>query len=192
MNITVFLSAEVGHFPIEMPRKQGGETMNMKRRTSLIILLLTAGMVISLPVASVYAQKATQFTGTGETIGFAPGTFIKQMGVNVLVVGNEIYAEYNWDSPSWVATTFGEGDIVNTVDTITNLDTEHTIFKGTFVMTFDTGIELTGSINGKRMIVDGKGFVTTGTWVGAGNGYKVIWHFDSRKDPNVFGVIIEL
>jgi hypothetical protein len=175
-----------------MPRKRGGETKKMKMRSSMIIILLAMGAILSLPIASVHAKKATQFTGTGETLGVSPGTFVKQMGVNVLVVGNEIYAEHIWDSSPWVAATFGRGDIVNTVDTIMNIDSGHTIFKGTHVLTFDSGIVLTGTIGGKRMWVDDKGWVTTGTWISSGGGYKVIWHFDSRLERQDFGVIIEV
>jgi hypothetical protein len=35
-------------------------------------------------------------------------------------------------------------------------------------------------------------WVTTGSWVGAGDGYLVIWHYDSRLERQDYGVIIEL
>jgi hypothetical protein len=38
----------------------------------------------------------------------------------------------------------------------------------------------------------GAGWVTTGSWVGAGDGYLVIWHYDSRLERQDYGVIIEL
>jgi hypothetical protein len=166
--------------------------MNMKKLTLIFVILLAAGMVLSVPVASVHAKTATQFTGTGETTGVLPGTVVKQMGVNELVVGTEISAEHIWDSSPWVAATFGRGDIVNTVDSINNIDTQHNIMKGTHVLTFDSGIVLTGTVHAVRLLVDGKGFVTIGTWVSSGGGYKVIWHFDSRLERQDYGVIIEL
>jgi hypothetical protein len=150
-------------------------------------------MAFALPVTSVRAKTVTQFTGWAQSMGPPSfGPVVKQMGVNELSIGTEIYYEHTWDSSPWVEATFGRGEIVNTVDSITNINSGHSIMKGTHVLTFDSGIVLTGTIHGKRMWVDDKGWVTQAFWISYGDGYKVIWQFDSRKARQDSGVIIEL
>jgi hypothetical protein len=150
-------------------------------------------MVFSLPITGVQAKKVTRFTGSA--IGLGPPSFgpvVKQMGVNELSIGTEITYQHTWNSSDWVKITFGTGVIVNTVDSITNIDTFHSIMKGTHVLTFTNGLILTGTFHAKRMFVKGKGWVTQAFWISYGGGYKVIWQFDSRKAWQDSGVIMEM
>lgn len=166
--------------------------MKTKILTSMIIILFAVGMIFSVSVTGVQAKKVTRFTGWAQSLGMPSfGPVVKQMGVNELSVGTEIYYEHTWDSSIWVETVFGRGEIINTVDSITNIDTQHSVMKGTHVLTFDSGIVLTGTMHGKRMLVDGKGWVTQAFWVSENDDYKVIWQFDSRKVRQDSGVIIE-
>jgi hypothetical protein len=62
---------------------------------------------------------------------------------------------------------------------------------GTHELTFDC-LTLTGTVTGHIFLDDTGNRVTIGSWVSAGDGYLVIWHYDSRLERQDYGVIIEL
>jgi hypothetical protein len=137
-------------------------------------------------------SEATPFTGWAE--GAAPpdfGPVIGTMDDIELVEGTKIHYYHTWDSSCWVNTTFGLGRIVNTFNSVNNMTDASSIMWGTHELTFDS-VTLTGTVTAHRWMDEIGNGVTTGSWVGAGDGYLVIWHYDSRLERQDYGVIIEL
>jgi hypothetical protein len=138
------------------------------------------------------SSTATPFTGWAE--GAAPpefGPVVGTMDDIELVEGTKIHYYHTWDSSNWVNTTFGLGRIINTFNSVNNMTDGSSIMWGTHELTFDC-ITLTGTVTAHRWMDDTGNWVTTGSWVGAGDGYLVIWHYDSRLARQDYGVIIEL
>jgi hypothetical protein len=179
--------------------------MKTKLCTSIIVVLVIIGVALAIPVPSAQAWGCkTHFTGwarpkivgPGEpgipgTPILNPGTLVKEWGDYQLWDGVQIQYYHTWDSPSWVDETFGEGVIVNTVKSLNNLQDGSSTMWGTHVLTFDD-ITLTGWVYGKRYTDAEGNSVTRSWWVSRGDGYRVIWQFDSRKDRQDSGIIIEV
>jgi hypothetical protein len=185
--------------------------MKTKLYTSIIVTLVIVGVTLAIPVPSVQAwgcRCKTRFTGyaspdivpDGTPSPAIPGSPIWDWGELVhakdgyeLWKGVKIGYNHIWDSSSWVEATFGEGRIVNTVWNLNTPDGTSYMW-GTHVLEFDSGIVLRGTVSGKRYPDPSApdGSTTISRWVSVGDGFKVIWKFDSRLDRQDSGVIIEL
>lgn len=114
--------------------------------------------------------------------------------------GVEIYYNHTWDSTDWVFSTFGKGEIVNTCYSLNNLVDGSSTMWGTHVLEFYSGITLTGTFFGRRyrnpeqpLPNQPDSFITLARWESFGDGYKVIWWFDSRNvGSEDSGVIIKM
>jgi hypothetical protein len=141
------------------------------------------------------ASEATPFTGWAEPAMLPPvldpGVLAATVGDWELWKGTQINYFHYWDSACWVNKTFGDGEIINTFNGIADTTTGSQILVGTHELTFDC-LTLTGTVTGHIFLDDTGNRVTIGSWVSAGDGYLVIWHYDSRLEQQDYGVIIEL
>ena len=160
--------------------------MKTKMLTSMIIIVLVAGMILTLPVSIVQAgssrQTKTYFEGTASFAGVDDSNVVvKQFGDYVLTKGLIVQFNHVWES-------FGEGfNVNNPLNSLLKPDGT-TIMWGQHVLAFGS-VTLTGYFYGKQT-PDGP---LTVYFVDRGDGIKVIWRYVGDLFTGVVsGVIIEL
>jgi hypothetical protein len=141
-------------------------------------------------------SEVTPFTGWAEPAFMPP--YVERGNVTAATEeaefweGTSVKFYHYWNSSSAVEKLFGNGTIINSYSKLISLTEGTQLYWGSHTLTFEnpcgSDITLTGSMLATRYADRSM----QANWVSAGDGYLVIWYFDSTLPQQDYGVIIEL